>query len=74
MLWCANTERLYRFAQTHSVHMHSFLESIIVQKNEKNQLQDIALCGFGEPHKVFLLVVVALDRHKKMELNSWLTS
>lgn len=50
MLWCANTERLYRFAQTHSVHMHSFLELIIVQKNEKNQLQDIDLVWFLGNH------------------------
>lgn len=40
---------------THSVHMHSFLESIIVQKKVKNQLQDIALCGLREPHKVFFI-------------------
>lgn len=33
--------------------MHSFLESIIVQDNVKNQLQDIALCGLREPYKVF---------------------
>lgn len=40
---------------THSVHMHSFLESIIVQKDVKNQLQNIALCGLREPHKAFFI-------------------
>lgn len=54
---------------THSVHMHSFLESIIVQEDVKNQLQDIALCGLREPYKVFLLVVSASRPTQKKRAN-----